>query len=90
MAANTEITRLDSVEREKIEAILSAQPLPNTTSTDNGKFLKVVSGKWAKGTLPSDLPEVDAEDNGKVLMVVEGEWAVASLPAETVSEPAGE
>lgn len=80
MAANTEIARLDSVEREKIDAILDAPTLPTTTNSDNGKFLKVVSGKWCKGALPTELPEVDAEDNGKVLMVVDGEWAVASLP----------
>ena len=80
MAANTEIARLDLVEKEKIEAILDAQTLPKTTSSDNGKVLKVSSGKWTKSTVTPELPAVTSTDNGKVLMVVNGAWAVASLP----------
>ena len=78
--ANTEFTRLDSVEKDKIEAILEAPNLPSVSSTDNGKILKVANGKLAKGNETVDLPEVSADDNGKVLMVVEGAWAVAELP----------
>lgn len=78
--ANTEFTRLDSVEKDKIEAILEAPNLPSVSSTDNGKILKVANGKWAKGNETVELPAVSADDNGKVLMVVEGAWAVAELP----------
>lgn len=77
MGATTEIARLDLVEKDKITAILDAQTLPNTTSSDNGKVLKVKSGKWAKVAI-NELPSVTAADNGKVLMVVDGEWAVVS------------
>ena len=80
MSANTEMARLDIVEKDKISTILDAQTLPATSNSDNGKYLGVYQGKWAKRTLPNDLPEVSADDNGKVLMVVEGEWAVANLP----------
>ena len=78
--ANTEFTRLDSVEKDKIEAILDAPNLPSVSSTDNGKILKVANGKWAKGNESVELPAVTADDNGKVLMVVEGVWAVADIP----------
>ena len=77
MSANTEMMRLDSVEKEKMEGILAAQTLPKTTSTDNGKVLKVSGGKWTKGTI-SELPAVSADDNGKILKVVDGAWAVVS------------
>ena len=79
MGASTVFMRLDTVEEEKMQGILSAQTLPSTSSTDNGKVLGVYQGKWAK-TTPKYLPAVTASDNGKVLMVVDGEWAVASLP----------
>ena len=85
MAADTEITRLDLVEKDKIEAILNAQTLPNTTSTDNGKVLQVKSGKWSKSAIDT-LPAVTASDNGKVLMVVDGAWAVAALPSDETTE----
>lgn len=78
MPANTELSRLDTVEKEKIEKILAAQTLPEITASDNGKVLKVNAGKWTKGNL-TGLPTVTADDDGKVLMVVDGEWAVASI-----------
>lgn len=34
-------------------ATATASELPKVTSTDNGKVLTVVSGKWAKADLPS-------------------------------------
>ena len=52
MGANTEMMRLDSVEKDKMESILNAQTLPKTSSNDNGKVLTVVNGVWAKATLP--------------------------------------
>lgn len=80
MGATTEIARLDLVEKDKINAILDAQTLPNTSSSDNGKVLKVKSGKWAKVAL-DELPPVTADDNGKVLMVVDGAWAAVTPEA---------
>ena len=82
MGANTEIARLDLVEKDKINAILNAQTLPNTTSNDNDKVLMVSSGKWAKKALTKELPAVTGGDNGKVLTVSEGAWAAGSLPVE--------
>ena len=79
MAANTEYARLDMVDAETLSRVLSATPLPTTTSTDNGKVLGVKSGKWAKVTPAEELPAVTAADNGKVLMVVDGAWAVGEL-----------
>ena len=79
MGADTELRRLDVVEKELIEEILTAQTLPKTTNADNDKVLTVKSGKWTKAALPSELPAVTAEDDGKVLMVVDGEWAVVDL-----------
>ena len=81
MAANTPMARLDSIPAETMDKILEGadNQLPSTSSTDNGKFLGVYQGKWAKRTLPTELPEVTAEDNGKVLMVVDGEWAAVEL-----------
>lgn len=81
MAANTEMARLDSVPAETLEKMIKGadNQLLDTSSSDNGKFLGVYQGKWAKRTLPTELPEVTAEDNGKVLMVVDGEWAAVEL-----------
>lgn len=50
--------------------------LPKVTSDDNGKFLTVSGGKWAKGDVPAELPAVTASDNGKVLKVADGAWGV--------------
>lgn len=57
-------------------AVASTIELPAVTGADNGNVLTVVSGKWAKATIPSQLPAVSATDNGSVLKVVEGVWAV--------------
>lgn len=89
MAANTVMVRLDTLPESVVNAILAAAEAPNlpaVSSSDNGKVLKVSSGKWKKGDETVELPAVSADDNGKVLMVVEGAWAVASLPAETPAE----
>ena len=78
MAADTVMVRLDTLPEDVVQKILasaSAQKLPDTTTTDNGKVLKVTSGKWAKGTITKELPSVSASDNGKVLKVVDGAWA---------------
>ena len=78
MAADTEMVLLGLVEKAKRDELLTAQTLPKTTNSDNGKVLKVSGGKWA---LPAGLPSVSPEDNGKVLMVVNGEWTIADLPS---------
>lgn len=56
--------------------ISTSQLLPKVTSSQNGKILKVTSGKWATGNAPTGLPSVSASDNGKILKVVDGSWAV--------------
>lgn len=50
--------------------------LPSVTSSDNGKVLEVINGKWDKGSISggSDLPDVTSSDNGKILKVINGEW----------------
>lgn len=55
--------------------------LPKVTSSDNGKLLTVVSGKWAKADAPVELPAVTGDDDGKVLTVADGAWSAQSLPA---------
>ena len=54
--------------------------LPKVTSSDNGKVLSVVNGKWAKADAPIELPAVTAGDNGKVLTVADGAWSAENLP----------
>ncbi|MGA4517412.1 hypothetical protein ACPA0F_09095 [Solibacillus silvestris] len=48
--------------------------LPEVTSDDNGKVLKVANGAWDKGEAGSSLPAVTDADNGKVLGVANGVW----------------
>lgn len=55
--------------------------LPKVTSSDNGKLLTVVSGKWSKADAPKELPAVTGDDDGKVLTVADGAWSAQSLPA---------
>ncbi len=90
MGANTEMTRLDSIDKETLDALLgllSCGTVPKVTSTDNGKVLMVVSGKWKAVAMPTELPAVTAEDNGKVLTVADGAWAAVAQNAEE-TEPA--
>jgi len=76
-------TRTEKAVKEAMESIDSAVELPKVTTNDNGKVLKVTSGKWKKGDDNDSLPVVTAADNGKVLKVVDGAWAaVAETPAE--------
>lgn len=49
-------------------------PLPDVTSSDNGKVLGVVDGEWAVYTIPKELPAVSSSDNGKILGVSSGVW----------------
>lgn len=75
----------------KIEADiadLSSKVLPDVTSEDNGKVLKVAEGAWGVGN-DNSLPNVSSEDNGKVLKVSEGVWGVGndnSLPDVTSAD----
>lgn len=85
MGANTEMTRLDSIDKETLDALLgllNCGTVPKVTSTDNGKVLMVVSGKWKAVAMPTELPEVDAEDDGKLLGVSSGAWAAVTAPTE--------
>lgn len=53
----------------------STLELPKVKTADNGSVLTVVSGKWAKAAIPSQLPAVDVSDAGAVLKVnAEGAW----------------
>lgn len=89
MSANTPMARLDSIPAatldkllelaEHADDLLALQGLPSTSSTNNGKVLTTVSGKWKAAAVPTELPAVSATDNGKVLTVSEGAWA-AVLP----------
>ena len=54
--------------------------LPAVSSTDNGSILKVVDGKWAKGSETKELPNAATATAGDVLTVVDGAWAAAALP----------
>ena len=52
--------------------------VPEVTSADNNKILKVVDGAWAASEAPTELPAVTSSDNGKVLEVSDGAWATGS------------
>lgn len=39
--------------RENLDAASSASQLPVVSASDDGKFLRVVSGAWAAATVPS-------------------------------------
>lgn len=56
--------------------------LPAVSSTDNGKALGVVEGKWNKMDIPTELPAVTSDDNGKLLGVSEGAWGKVDAPTE--------
>lgn len=87
MTSDTVVVRLDTLPEDVVNAILAAAEAPNlpaVTSSNNGKVLKVVSGKW-KAADVAELPAVTGDDDGKVLMVVEGAWAVASLPTNNAT-----
>lgn len=65
----------------KIATLISSgalKELPKVTSSDNGKVLTVVSGKWSKAAVPAELPAVTATDNGKVLKVTGGVWDIGT------------
>ncbi len=76
--ANTKPETYEMAVCEALERIgdnVSAdQLLPKVTTTQNGKILKVTSGKWATGNAPTGLPAVSASDNGKTMVVANGSW----------------
>ena len=82
----SDIADLDT-DAEIIDAIedLNFKELPSVTADDNGDVLTVVSGAWAKASVPTELPSVTAEDEGDVLTVdSNGEWA-AETPASNLA-----
>lgn len=58
--------------------------LPIVNSTDNGKVLKVISGKWDKGEITKELPTVSNTDNGKILAVSNGVWSKSDIPSNII------
>lgn len=56
--------------------------LPSVSSSNNGKVLTVVSGKWKAADAPVELPAVTASNNGAVLKVVDGAWAIGTDAVE--------
>ena len=79
----TPLTDLESAVATALET--TGSELPAVSGTDNGKLLKVVSGKWSKADAPAALPTVTTDDNGNILKVSDGAWAkaAAELPAVT-------
>jgi len=53
--------------------------LPDITTTDNGRVLGVVNGKWDKMDAPDGLPSVTISDSGKILQVDStGNWSIGT------------
>lgn len=84
---------MSRIEKLLIEGGGPGGKLPEVTSDDNGKILKVKDGAWDKGeNISGDkLPQVSSQDNGKVLKVVNGEWNIDNdegdrLPVVTSSD----
>lgn len=55
------------------DVINNSSDLPEVTTDDDGKVLKVVDGAWNKGT-DDGLPEVTSDDNNKIMKVINGVW----------------
>ena len=64
---------------------IEQEVLPEVTSDDNGKILKVVDGEWDKAEASGGLPKVTTVDNGKLLKVVSGEWSKSGFPQYKIS-----
>lgn len=64
--------------------------LPEVTSDDNGDFLGVVDGEWAKAPAPSSLPPYTSADKGKVLTVGETLLPVIVIPEQTITAESGQ
>lgn len=73
-----DLEKMGIPEMKKDIAAISEKTLPDVTSEDNGKVLKVSNGAWGVGS-DNSLPAVSGDDNGKMLMVVSGAWAVVDL-----------
>lgn len=81
--APSPVTRIE----EFLKRISETPGLPAVTSEDNGDFLGVVDGEWAKVPAPSSLPPYTSADKGKVLTVGEGSESetVVVVPEQTVT-----
>ena len=71
-------TRLERYLKAIIDKISSFVGLPDVTSSDNGKILKVTDGAWAKGD--AELPNVTESDENRILTVgTSGTWSKSPL-----------
>ena len=61
---------------------VSVTELPEVSAANNGAVLMVVEGKWAIGSIPSQLPTGDRTTDAGTVRTVnsDGEWAAAALP----------
>ena len=67
---------------------LEENQLPEVDGEDNGKILRVKSGKWSAEA--AELPAVSDTDEGKALVVNgSGEWVAANILPTPASEDQG-
>ena len=84
-------TDYQQVNLDWIIKTLKSIDIPEVSTDDNGKILKVVDGKWAASATSGSggLPEVTDADNGKILIVSDGDWDMTyyrGLPSVTPND----
>lgn len=75
------MTEFDSYKGEVNKTFDAIVKVPNPTSLDEGKVLKIVEGKWAKADDDigvAELPAVTTEHDGMILKVVNGKWTAVA------------
>lgn len=69
---------------EDVADVVNNSPgIPEVTSDDDGKVLKVIDGEWNKGT-DDGLPEVTSDDNDKIMKVINGVWGKGEISDNVV------